>query len=378
MTERGGGRSGGAGDKLERSSSGSKCTTTAKSSWSPQISLKRLHKVFAFRSSSKQNCARLTHRWTFSHLEKYMLVPSSLSRTYLLSDEWHDEWHDYQHLAPNHSSGGNERTFQETLATPTTRQQPLSQPTLRPQTPVSTPAIEESLSNENFVATSQPFTPDEEERRARFDKQFGPIGSQTHRYVSQHIGGELPELVVDEPAYYYLLTTHISYLILIAFGRVRDFFGKRFRSNQYRHIKAADGYAALNSDVDNFYFRRLKMRMNDCFSRPITGVPGRYITLMDRETRDQNKHFTFTGTYTETLNLSSYNYLGFAQSEGPCADAVQECIEELGTSSGSPRADSGTSDLVEVERKLQSLLGSLMPWSFRWASVRTLPPFRRS
>jgi hypothetical protein len=300
MTERRGVRSAGASDKLGRSSN---------FSWSPRISLKRLRKVFAFGSSSKQNCARVTHGWAFSHLEKYMLVPSSLSRTYLLIDEWHDEWHDYEHLTRKHSSGGNERTFQETLATPTTRQQPPSQPTLTTQTLVPTPAIEQRLNNENLIAPSQPFPPAEEKRRARLDKQFGPIGSQTHRYVSQHIGGELPELVVDEPAYYYLLTTHISYLILIAFGRVRDFFGKRFRSNQYRHIKAADGYAALNSDFDNFYFRRLKMRMNDCFSRLITGVPGRYITLMDRETSDQNKHFTFTGTYTETLNLNSYNIL---------------------------------------------------------------------
>jgi serine palmitoyltransferase len=356
MTGRGGLGSEGsirASDNLGKSSSVSKSVITASSLWSLRISLKRLRKVFGFGPSSKSDCARLIHGWAFSRLEKHMLVPTSLSRTYLLSNEWHDKWHDYEHVTRKDSSGGNQRTPQETLATPTTRQQPLSQPTLRPQTPVSTPAIEESLNNENFIAPSPPFTPDEEERRARFDKQFGPIGSQTHRYVNQHIGGELPELVVDEPAYYYLLTTHISYLILIAFGRVRDFFGKRFRSNQYRHIKAADGYAALNSDFDNFYFRRLKMRMNDCFSRPITGVPGRYITLMDRETRDQNKHFTFTGTYTETLNLSSYNYLGFAQSEGPCADAVQECIEELGTSSGSPRADSGTSDLVvEVEREI--------------------------
>lgn len=90
----------------------------------------------------------------------------------------------------------------------------------------------------------------------------------------------------------------------------------------------------------------------------ITGVPGRYITLMDRETNDGNKHFQFTGTYTETLNMSSYNYLGFAQSEGPCADDVEECIKELGISSASPRSDVGTSELtVEVERQIAKFVG---------------------
>jgi serine palmitoyltransferase len=164
--------------------------------------------------------------------------------------------------------------------------------------------------------------------------------------------------VEDEPPYYYLLTTYISYLILIIFGHVRDFFGKRFHQEKYRHLKAANGYAALNSDFDNFYVRRLKMRINDCFSRPITGVPGRYITLMDRTTDDFNQHFQYTGTYTETLNMSSYNYLGFAQSVGPCADTVEDTVKRYGLTTASPRADIGTSDLaIDVEREIANFVG---------------------
>jgi serine palmitoyltransferase len=203
----------------------------------------------------------------------------------------------------------------------------------------------------------QPPSIAEARKQAKIDAQFGPLGSQNHRYVSKHVG-EFPEPVMDEPPYYYLLTTYISYLILIIFGHVRDFFGKRFRPVHYKHLKAANGYAALNSDFDNFYVRRLKMRINDCFGRPITGVPGRYMTLIDRKTDDFNEHFQFTGTYTETLNMSSYNYLGFAQSEGPCADAVEECVKKYGISSSSPRADAGTSDLaVEVEKEIAKFVG---------------------
>ena len=166
------------------------------------------------------------------------------------------------------------------------------------------------------------------------------------------------EHILDEPPYYYLLTTYISYLVLIIFGHIRDFFGKRFRPENYKHLKSANGYAALNSDFDNFYVRRLKLRIDDCFARPITGVPGRYITLMDRKTDDFNKHYQFTGTYTETLNMSSYNYLGFAQSEGPCADAVEETIKKYGISAASPRADAGTSDLaMEVEDRIAKFVG---------------------
>ena len=90
----------------------------------------------------------------------------------------------------------------------------------------------------------------------------------------------------------------------------------------------------------------------------ITGVPGRYITLMDHVSHDYNETFNFTGTHTSTLNLSSYNYLGFAQSSGPCADDVQECISAYGISSASPRLEVGTSDLtVEVEREIAEFVG---------------------
>jgi serine palmitoyltransferase len=204
----------------------------------------------------------------------------------------------------------------------------------------------------------QPPSPAEARRLAKQHAQFGPLNSQSHRYTSRHQGGEFPEPIMDEPPYYYLLTTYISYLILIIFGHVRDFFGMRFREENYRHLKSRNGYAALNSDFDNFYVRRLKMRINDCFNRPVTGVPGRYVNLLDRTTDDGNYHFQFTGTTTETLNMSSYNYLGFAQSEGPCADSVEENVKRYGLSTASPRGDVGTSDLaVECETLVADFVG---------------------
>jgi hypothetical protein len=97
--------------------------------------------------------------------------------------------------------------------------------------------------------------------------QFGPIGSQAHCYVSQHRGGSLPQHIMDEPAYYYIVTTYIGYMILVILGHIRDFFGKRFKPEKYKGFKEQDGYAALNSDFDNFYFRRVKRLLDDCFKR---------------------------------------------------------------------------------------------------------------
>ena len=223
----------------------------------------------------------------------------------------------------------------------------------------------------------QPPSPTEARRIARQHAQFGPLGSKSHRYSSKFEGTEFAEPIEDEPPYYFLITTYISYLILIVFGHVRDFFGKRFRQKHYRHLKERDGYAPLNSDFDNFYTRRLKMRINDCFSRPITGVPGRFITLLDRKSDDGNYNFKLTGTTTETLNLSSYNYLGFAQSEGPCADATEQAVKKYGISFTSPRADAGTSELaVEAEDLIAKFVGkpSAMVFSMGFVTNATTFP----
>ncbi|KAI9796092.1 MAG: serine palmitoyltransferase component [Piccolia ochrophora] len=223
----------------------------------------------------------------------------------------------------------------------------------------------------------QPPSPAEARRLAKQHAQFGPLGHHSHRYTSRFQGPEFPEPVLDEPPYYYLLTTYVSYLILIIFGHIRDFFGKRFREEHYRHLKARNGYAPLNSDFDNFYVRRLKMRINDCFARPVTGVPGRYITLVDRTSDDHNLHFRLTGTTTETLNMSSYNYLGFAQSEGPCADAVEDSVKKYSVSMASPRGDAGTSELhVEVEDLVARFVGkqSSMVFSMGFGTNATAFP----
>ncbi|QSZ37167.1 hypothetical protein DSL72_009261 [Monilinia vaccinii-corymbosi] len=261
---------------------------------------------------------------------------------------------------------------QRLLDNPSPSRASLSLPTIS----LSTAKGGEANMDELPTTLFQPPSVAEAKLQARREAQFGPLNHPSHKYVSQH-RGVFEDPVLDEPPYYYLLTTYISYLVLIIFGHVRDFFGKRFKPESYRHLTAANGYAALNSDFDNFYVRRLKLRIDDCFARPITGVPGRYITLIDRKTDDFNKNYQYTGTYTETLNLSSYNYLGFAQSEGPCADAVEETIKKYGISSASPRADAGTSDLaLEVEDRIAKFVGkpAAMVFSMGFATNATAFP----
>lgn len=158
------------------------------------------------------------------------------------------------------------------------------------------------------------------------------------------------ESKAEEVPIYVLITTYLSYLILIIFGHIRDFFGKIFKSGEYVYLRHQNGYAPLNSDFENFYQRRLYLRIRDAFNRPITNVPGRTLTLLDRVSHNKNKTFELTGTTTEVLNLASYNYLGFAQNKGPCAEAVIKSINKYGVTLASPRAEVGTS---EIHRELE-------------------------
>lgn len=102
----------------------------------------------------------------------------------------------------------------------------------------------------------------------------------------------------------------------------------------------------------------MKHRLDDCFSHPVTGVPGRSITLLDRTTNNYNTTFHYPGSCTRTLNISSYNYLGFAQARGGCADAAEECVRQYGLTAMGARRAGGTLDLhVQAERLVARFIG---------------------
>ncbi|KAG8897697.1 serine palmitoyltransferase component, partial [Tulasnella sp. 408] len=189
--------------------------------------------------------------------------------------------------------------------------------------------------------------------------EFGHCANPEYRYVSMHKPGKDVEGYEEqEPPYYVLFSTYLSYLILIVIGHMRDFFGKKIVPQKYSHLMPSNGYAALTSDFDSFYTRRLKHRLEDIFSRPVTGVPGRTIVTLDRISKDHNDTFIPTGNRTRALNVSSYNYLGFAQARGGCADAVEQGIRRYGLSACQSRLEGGTTDLhVQAEKLVAQFIG---------------------
>lgn len=81
--------------------------------------------------------------------------------------------------------------------------------------------------------------------------------------------------------------------------------------------------------------------------------------LNDRDSADYNRNFTMTGGSTRALNVSSYNYLGFASSTGGCADAVEACLRKYGPSGSGSRHDGSTTDLhVQCEKLVARFVGA--------------------
>lgn len=177
------------------------------------------------------------------------------------------------------------------------------------------------------------------------ENEFGKLTSDKYKYKQKYdTSTELYIPEEDLPAQYTFITTYLNYLVLIIIGHIRDFLARWLDDPDARNRKEKNGYAPITSDFDSFYVRRLKHRLDDCFNRPTTGVPGRFITYIERISNDFYYNYIDTGRKIDCLNLSSYNYLGFAQSVGQCTDAAEEAINHYGVVAGGSRVSGGTSD----------------------------------
>lgn len=116
--------------------------------------------------------------------------------------------------------------------------------------PASTPALSLSSSittstedtilhetDDNADGLAFPQTPPNSEQVfTTVHTEFGHCANDSYRYTSEHSPGTNLLPVHEDPPYYILLSTYISYLFLICLGHLRDFFGKRLRSSAYKHL----------------------------------------------------------------------------------------------------------------------------------------------
>lgn len=191
------------------------------------------------------------------------------------------------------------------------------------------------------------------------EMEFGSLTSDKWLSVAQHDpDAGIKPTILDEPPYYIVLTTYLDYLLFLIIGNIKDFFGMTFTPQYFSALVPKNGYPPWYSAFESFYPRRLKRRLDDCFARPIHGVPGRFMHCFNRGTPNYNDTFYYDGTSTPCLNLSSYNYLGFAQSVGKCTDDAVDAVKKYGLSACGPRNIIGNTNLhTYTENILAKFLG---------------------
>lgn len=168
------------------------------------------------------------------------------------------------------------------------------------------------------------------------------------------------------------LTALFGYSNLFIFGHFRDFIDyllcKKIGDNP------KPGYQKLNQGFDAFYRRRLYDRIHTAWNRPICSNAGPQLEVMLR--KGKTKRDT-TGKIQKAINLSSYNYLGFATPGGPIERPCIDTLQQFGVSTCSPLGAAGRTQLhTELENLVAEFLNveEAMLFGMGWATnVSAIP-----
>lgn len=96
--------------------------------------------------------------------------------------------------------------------------------------------LDESEFDNGDGLTIPPRPPTSEQVFTTVHTEFGHCANEDYRITSEHVPGDSLSHAHQDPPYYVLLSTYISYLILIVMGHIRDFVGKRFHPSAYKHL----------------------------------------------------------------------------------------------------------------------------------------------
>lgn len=148
-----------------------------------------------------------------------------------------------------------------------------------------------------------------------------------------------------------MITTLLSYLIMIIVGHAQDLVGKVFYPEEFEQMKRKNGMEPLVTDFESFYTRRLYGKISDCWNRPIHGVPGKIISVLERTSDDGNRTLKLSGNVIKAINIGSYNYLGLSSNSGQTADDVIETITKMPVNMPGVLRDIGTNRINALLEK---------------------------
>ncbi|VDL72079.1 unnamed protein product [Nippostrongylus brasiliensis] len=133
-------------------------------------------------------------------------------------------------------------------------------------------------------------------------------------------------------------SVYISWIVLLIFAYIRETLRKWGLENDKasKELERQKDFVPLFSDFESVYSRNCYMRVRDVFERPIGSVPG---------------------ATTNVINVGSYNYLGFAQASGPCAEASVAKIDTEGRSVSQYKLEKLVAEFLKVEEAIVFSMG---------------------
>ncbi|XP_041353081.1 serine palmitoyltransferase 2-like [Gigantopelta aegis] len=162
----------------------------------------------------------------------------------------------------------------------------------------------------------------------------------------------------EETPLFVAITTYLGYALLVIVGHIRDFL--RFYSIEKQKTctePRLKGFVPLYQTWESFYTRHLYRRIRDCWNRPIGSIAGEYIDILERRTNDYGWNFELTGKRQHVMNFGSYNYLGFSENTGPCAEAVHKTTQDCGVSVCGTRQEFG---YAKIHKDLDELVAKFL------------------
>ncbi|CAB3397750.1 unnamed protein product [Caenorhabditis bovis] len=199
---------------------------------------------------------------------------------------------------------------------------------------------------------------EEEEVVTKFE-QPDSTNSRTTRDIYGEIGKRAPN-EFEEIGKLTTLSVYFAWFVLFVFAHIREWCTRLgiIQDLSSKENEKMKDFVPLFSDFEAFYQRNCYIKVRDVFERPICSVPGATVDLIDRVSHDGNWTYEYPGTTTNVINVGSYNYLGFAQASGPCAEAAAESIDREGISCCTTVHERGRSvSQAKLEKLVAEFLG---------------------
>lgn len=166
-----------------------------------------------------------------------------------------------------------------------------------------------------------------------------PKPQVTFKTHQKHDSEPSPPKQLPKPPMWNAVLAHLGIFIISFYGMIRDFLQSIFpEKHRLRDSKDMKGFTNLYSSSEAFITANIFMRIRDCWNKPISSCPGRSVKVMERTQVIPNwwYKYNYTGKSFDCINMSSYNYLGFAETHGPCSDASISAVDCASYSSSSP------------------------------------------